>query len=138
MIYEMIAEIKIPELHDGIVWYSPFFNREPDLLHDGGFAEWSVAPGCGFRLVQGQTDSKNSVLRFGVYNLETELKRLKNEIGIEIVDLKIKTEQSMQTRWCTLNDPWMNKIGLYEYLNEKHKSQVILSIQDDWNTAGPA
>lgn len=138
MIYEMIAEIKIPELNEGIVWYSPFFNRKPDLLRDGGFAEWSVAPGCGFRLVQGQPDSKNSLLRLGVYNLETELKRLKKEVGIEVDDLQIKTEQSMQTRWCTINDPWMNKIGLYEYLNEKLKSQVIFSIQDDWNAAGPA
>ncbi|MEN8700047.1 VOC family protein [Bacillus infantis] len=138
MIYEMVAEIKIPKLHDGIDWYSLFFNRKPDLQQDGDFAEWSVAPGCCFRLVQGQPDSESGLLRFGVSSLETELKRLRKEIGIEVDDIQIKTEQSMQTRWCTLNDPWTNTIGLFEYLNEKHKSQVILSLQNDWNAAGPA
>jgi hypothetical protein len=114
MIYEMVAEIKIPKLHDGIDWYSLFFNRKPDLQQDGDFAEWSVAPGCCFRLVQGQPDSESGLLRFGVSSLETELKRLRKEIGIEVDDIQIKTEQSMQTRWCTLNDPWTNTIGLFD------------------------
>jgi hypothetical protein len=138
MIYQMIAEFHVPELRDGVKWYSSLLNRKPDFLQDGRFAEWSVASSCCFRLSPGLPKSAGGPLHFGVNSLEAELKRLKKANGIQVDHTQIHTEHNLQIRWCTLEDPWTNRFRLFEYWNETHKSEVIKSIQEDWNAAGPA
>lgn len=99
--------------------YRTFFNNEPDFIPHEGFAEWEIIPGCWLQLAEGIPAKGSGPLRVGVMNIEEELQRLSKELGLQ--DINVHSRKEVPVKWTTFEDPWGNRIGLFEHLNKERK-----------------
>ena len=100
-------------------WYERFFGRKPDFAASPEFLEWELFSNFWFQLVKkrGQKDSQRK--RFGVSDIYRERRRIIEEMGMEVTEIE---ELPMGVvKWCNFQDPWRNKLGLFQDL-EKYPS----------------
>jgi hypothetical protein len=123
MIYEMTVQVRVMDIFKGQEWYTTLFNREPDFIPHGGFAEWEVIPGCWLQLAEGNPSTYSGPIRLGVEDISSERERLKSLLPLEHFDIHEREE--VPVKWATFQDPWGNGIGLFEYHDHSIMKQRI-------------
>ncbi|MBM6619192.1 VOC family protein [Bacillus suaedaesalsae] len=123
MVYEMTFQFQVADFKSGVTWYSILLNRKPDFTAHDGFAEWELLPGCWLQIAHGHPSGNSGPLRLGVFSIEEERDRMVKEFGIEFFD--IQSREEVPVKWATFSDPWGNRIGFFEYIDEGEKQNKI-------------
>jgi hypothetical protein len=105
-------QVRVSNFEEGSKWYEILFNRKPDFVPHEDFAEWELIPNAWLQVAQGTPTIGNGPLRMGVSNIESERKRLISELKIEIEE--VQTREGVPAAWCTFEDPYGNRIGLFQ------------------------
>lgn len=116
MIGEMTVQVRVLDIKEGQQWYETFLCRKPDFIPHEGFAEWELIPGCWLQVAEGKPAVGSGPIRFGVLNIKAERERLVKELKIEF--FTIHSREEVPVKWGTFTDPWGNRLGLFEYVNE--------------------
>lgn len=95
-------------------WYKNLFDRKPDFVPHEGFAEWEIVPNTWLQVAKGQPTIGSGPLRLGVENIEAERERLMEALNFKIEE--INSREGVPAIWCSFEDPYGNKIGLYQAL----------------------
>jgi len=97
-------------------WYQELFGREPAFrpFDDDTFCEWQFKPGYWeIHIVEQEpAGSQTARLRFGVEDIAAQREFL---LGRAIAVSGIE-ELASVVKWCNFDDPWGNKLGLYQDL----------------------
>jgi hypothetical protein len=123
LIFEMTYQVRVMDFAQGVHWYQTLFNKEPDFVPYEDFAEWEILPGCWVQVAKGIPSEGSGPIRLGVYNIEEERNRLMNDLQTE--SFEIHSREEVPVKWATLQDPWGNQIGFFEYLDEKDRDMKI-------------
>ena len=113
--YGMTFELQVADLAAARAFYTELFGRPPELEPDEGLLEWAVVPGQQTWLqVAGVAEPQplRARLRFAVRDLPAARETLLGS-GVEV-----SAAESVPgvVSWCDLDDPWGNRLGLYEDL----------------------
>jgi hypothetical protein len=123
MIFEMTYQLRVTDFGEGLKWYKTLLNKEPDFTPHEGFAEWELIPGCWLQVAEGTPSENSGPLRLGVLSIEDERNRMVNELNVETFE--ILSREEVPVKWATFADPWGNRIGFFEYINEDEKSERL-------------
>ena len=115
-IVEMTMQIRVADIEEGQRFYERLLQRAPDFIPHEGFAEWELLPKCWLQVAEGTPAVGSGPLRFGVLDIRAERERLQAEYGIDVGELYMR--EGVPVTWCTFDDPWGNRIGLFEELIE--------------------
>ncbi|WP_188456340.1 VOC family protein [Virgibacillus oceani] len=126
MIHEMTVQVRVTNINEGQKWYQTFFNRQPDFKPHEGFAEWEIIPNCWLQLAEGEPAEGSGPIRLGVVDIVAERNRLENELHIE--HFEIFSRKEVPVKWATFGDPWGNRLGIFEYVDEDEKDERIKRI----------
>ncbi|MBY6037647.1 VOC family protein [Fictibacillus nanhaiensis] len=123
MIYEMTVQVRVSNMEEGQKFYETLLNRAPDFVPHDGFAEWELIPHCWLQVAEGTPTEGNGPIRLGVIDLFAERMRLVNSLGVE--PFEIFEREEVPVKWATFNDPWGNRLGLFEYKDEASKIEKL-------------
>lgn len=126
MIYEMTVQVRVSDMEEGQKWYETLLKKEPDFIPHEGFAEWELLPGCWLQVAEGAPAAGSGPVRLGIMNIEDERERLVQELKVERFEIYSRDE--VPVKWATFADPWGNRIGLFEYVDEAEAKGRIKSI----------
>ncbi|WP_426351177.1 VOC family protein [Alloiococcus sp. CFN-8] len=126
MIFEITTQVRVSSITEGQKWYEILLNKKPDFIPHEGFAEWELIPGCWLQVAEGPLTDGNGPIRLGVTNIETERKRLVEELKIDSFEIHSRPE--VPVKWGTFTDPWGNRLGLFEYLDKREEQERIKTI----------
>ncbi|MUK89820.1 VOC family protein [Ornithinibacillus sp. L9] len=129
MIYEMTIQIRVTDISEGQKWYETLLQRKPDFIPHEGFAEWELIPGCWLQVAEGIPAKDSGPLRLGVLDIVSERERIKGELKVPHFD--IFSREEVPVKWATFTDPWGNRLGLFEYINEIEKNEQIQNISGE-------
>lgn len=107
-------QVRIDDYEQGIRWYEKLFNRKPDFIPHEDFAEWEIVKGAWLQVAKGIPTNGNGPIRLGVSDINTERKRLINELEMQIEE--VNTLEGVPAAWCSFEDPVGNRIGLFQEL----------------------
>jgi predicted enzyme related to lactoylglutathione lyase len=113
-------QVYAEDMDRALSWYQKLFGRNPDYTAGPEFLEWEVFSEFWFQVVkkEGQIDSQRK--RFGVSDIDRERRRIIEEMGIEVSEVEELPKGVV--KWCNFQDPWGNKLGLFQDL-EKYPSK---------------
>ncbi|WP_445663921.1 hypothetical protein [Heyndrickxia sp. FSL W8-0423] len=77
-------------------------------------------------MAEGTPSNGSGPIRLGVTNIEETRERLVRELKVEQFELCSREE--VPVKWGTFSDPWGNRLGLFEYVNEDDKNERIAAI----------
>ena len=120
MIYEMTVQIRVTDVEEGRQWYETFLKRQPDFMPHEGFVEWELITGSWLQVAEGTPSEGSGPLRIGVVSMEKERERVMQELGVEFFE--IYSREEVPVKWGTFSDPWGNRLGFFEYVNETEKA----------------
>lgn len=123
MIYEMTIQVRVSPFKSGLGWYRTLFQRDPDFVPHEGFAEWELIPGCWLQLADGDPTVGSGPLRFGVTDLDTERRRVIADLHVDPFEVYARPE--VPVKWGTFADPWGNRLGFFEHLDNAEKDRAI-------------
>jgi len=123
MIFEMTYQVRVSDFDRGLKWYKSLLKKEPDFTPHNGFAEWELIPGCWLQVAEGTPSEGSGPLRLGVKSIEEERSRLINELHIE--SFEIFSREEVSVKWATFSDPWGNRIGFFEYIDQQEMDERI-------------
>ncbi|MBX9974992.1 VOC family protein [Cytobacillus firmus] len=126
MIYEMTIQFRVLDMKKGLWWYETLLNKKPDFIPHEGFAEWELISGCWLQIAEGSPSIGSGPIRLGVPDLEQERERLITELKITPFD--IHTRKEVPVKWATFSDPWGNRIGYFEYIDNHEKEAQIKKV----------
>ncbi|MDR7072454.1 VOC family protein [Fictibacillus barbaricus] len=126
MIYEMTYQVRVSNFNEGLKWYKSLLNKDPNFTPHEGFAEWELIPGCWLQVSEGAPSDGSGPLRLGVISIEDERDRMLQELNVK--SFEIYSREEVPVKWATFNDPWGNRLGFFEYINEVEKNNRINSI----------
>lgn len=121
MIFEMTYQVRVADYDEGLKWYKSLLHKDPDFTPHNGFAEWEMIPGCWLQVAEGTPAEGSGPLRLGVKSIEQERLRLINELHIE--SFEIFSREEVPVKWATFSDPWGNRIGFFEYIEEHEMNE---------------
>jgi hypothetical protein len=127
MIYEMTYQVRVTNFSQGLIWYKALLNRDPDLVPHEGFAEWELIPGCWLQVAEGAPADGSGPIRFGVLSIEDERNRMITELDVK--SFEIFSREEVPVKWASFSDPWGNRLGFFEYKDEKEKNKKLQSIK---------
>ncbi|MBP3039153.1 VOC family protein [Bacillaceae bacterium Marseille-Q3522] len=129
MIYEMTVQIRVTDINKGQKWYQTLLQKEPDFVPHEGFAEWELIPGCWLQVAEGIPTNGSGPIRFGVMDIVAERERIAKELQVD--KFEIFQRKEVPVKWGTFTDPWGNRLGFFEYLNDEEKNERINTILGD-------
>lgn len=129
MIHEMTIQIRVADFAKGQAWYEILLKREPDFIPHEGFAEWEIIPGCWLQVAEGVAAEGSGPMRFAVMDIEAERERLAE--SLQIAHFEIYQREEVPVKWGTFADPWGNRIGFFEYLDEAEKAEKLKRFSRD-------
>ena len=105
-------------------WYAKFLGRSPDFLpYEGfvgevGFCEWKLMSEaeCWLQVAEGEPAIGSGPIRFGVNDIHAHVARVVQSLGLP--QPEIGTTPDGQVNYCTFTDPFGNRIGLFQDLQE--------------------
>ena len=111
----MTVQLHVADGAAARAWYERLLGRPPDFRPDADdtFVEWHFQPGYWeLHIVQSdQPGTQQGRLRLGVGNIEAARQSL--AAGLEVTEVE---ELPGVVRWCNFDDPWGNRLGLYQDL----------------------
>ncbi|MFP7296902.1 VOC family protein [Neobacillus niacini] len=127
MIYEMTYQVRVTNFNKGLMWYKTLLNREPDFVPHEGFAEWELIPGCWLQVAEGTPANGSGPIRLGVLSIEEERNRMVEELNVD-ESFEIFSREEVPVKWATFTDPWGNRLGFFEYIDENEKNKRIQTL----------
>lgn len=115
--------MRVSNFDKGLHWYQKLLQREPDFVPHEGFAEWELIPGFWLQLAEGTPTVGSGPLRLGVTDIERERNRVINELNVASFD--VHSREEVPVKWGTFSDPWGNRLGFFEHLDEEEKEKTI-------------
>jgi len=106
-------EVRVSDFGVGARWYTRLLGRPPDLTPRADFWEWEVLPMCYLQVGAGTPVPGSGPVRLGVEDLAAERERIRDALGIAVS--AIERVEGL-TAWCTFEDPFGNRLGLFEDL----------------------
>jgi hypothetical protein len=125
-IYEVTVQFRVSDFEKGRNWYQTLLNKEPDFIPHEGFAEWKLIPGSWLQIAEGTPTEGSGPLRLGVTDIESERDRVVKELNV--APFEVYSREGVPVRWGTFSDPWGNRIGFFEYLDELEKEKTISKV----------
>jgi hypothetical protein len=122
-VYEVTVQFRVSDFEKGRNWYQKLLNKEPDFIAHEGFAEWELIPGSWLQIAEGTPTEGSGPLRLGVTDIEFERDRVVKELNV--APFEVYTREGVPVKWGTFSDPWGNRIGFFEYLNEREKEETM-------------
>ncbi len=113
-VHEVTVQVRVLDFGRGRAWYEGLLERPPDFVPHENFCEWQLTPGMWLQVGQGQPARDSGPLRLGVDNLEGERDRVVALLEVPPFDIHQRTE--VPVRWATFEDPWGNRVGLFQAL----------------------
>lgn len=113
-ILEMTIQFRVKDFEEGKRFYQGLLQRNPDFVPHEGFAEWELLRKCWLQIAEGEPTPGSGPLRLGVNNIERERTRIISTFGVDVGE--ICSRGAVPVQWCTLADPWGNRLGLFESL----------------------
>ncbi len=113
---------RVPDAAVAIAWYTKLLGRAPDFVPDETIGEWQLYPGCWLVVVEARPDPGRNRIRFGVQNLLEEKMRLSSELGISVSEV---SELEGIVAYCDFEDPYDNRLGLFQDLSKYPKSAGV-------------
>ena len=109
-------QVYVDDMKRARPWYAKLFGRKPDFTAGPEFLEWEVVPDFWFQVIKkdGQKDSQRK--RFGVSAIDRERRRIIEEMSIEVTEIEELPKGVV--KWCNFQDPWGNKLGLFQDLEK--------------------
>jgi predicted enzyme related to lactoylglutathione lyase len=111
----MTFELQVGDLATARAFYTGLFGRPPELEPDDGLLEWAVVPGQQTWLQVASVAEPQPLrarLRFAVRDLSAAREVLLAS-GLEV---SVPGSVPGVVTWCDVDDPWGNRLGLYEEL----------------------
>ena len=112
---QTVTQLRVPDICLGTEWYTKLFGRPPDLTPVEGVVEWEVLTGTWFQIIEARPDPGRNRFRFGVPDLRAELERLRDAVDL---DLGEPVTIDGVIKYADGEDPFGNRIGLFEALNQ--------------------
>lgn len=109
----MTIQLKVPDITMGAAFYSRLLGREPDVEPHDDFKEWELVPTCWLQLAEGTAEPAGR-LRLGVEDIESNRARVERELGVTCSRIE---RISGLAAWCNFEDPWGNRLGLFQDLS---------------------
>ena len=110
-------QLSVSDGHAGREWYERLFGRGPDFrpFDDDTFCEWQFQPGFWELHVvkQEPAGSQRGRLRFGVSDIARRREAFL-AVGVDISDVE---EFRGVVSWRNFDDPWGNRLGVYQDLS---------------------
>lgn len=106
--------VRVSDIQAATEFYRTVLGREPDFSPSPDMQEWEILPDV-WLLVAGTSGlpPQNGRIRFGVTNIESERRRLVEALGLDISPVE-RIEGVVA--YCNFDDPWGNKMGLFQDL----------------------
>jgi len=123
VIIETTVQVRVSDFEKGKEWYKSLLNKEPDFVPHEGFIEFELVPGSWLQVAEGTPTEGSGPIRMGVMDIEAERDRLIKELYIE--PFEIYSREEVPVKWGSFTDPWGNRLGFFEYLNENEKDETI-------------
>lgn len=108
-------QVKVNDFREGRDWYVKLLGRLPDFMASDDFHEWEIVPGSWLQVAEGNPQTGNGPIRFGVTNLQQERERLTQELDVQVSEIE-KVEGVVA--WVNFTDPFGNKLGFFQDLSE--------------------
>ena len=112
----MTVQLLVGEGAAARAWYERLLGRPPDFrpFDDDSFLEWQFRPGFWeLHVVESpEADVRRGRVRIGVAHVDSARAALR-QVGFDVRELE---ELPGVVRWCNLDDPWGNRLGLYQDL----------------------
>jgi catechol 2,3-dioxygenase-like lactoylglutathione lyase family enzyme len=108
----LTIQLLVGDFDAATFWYTRLMGRAPDFVFSD-FKEWEVVPDTWLQITASKNPGQSSRLRLGVRNIVQEKERLAEEFGIETTEIE-KIEGAAAR--CNFQDPWGNRIGLFQDL----------------------
>lgn len=104
------------------------FERPPDFIPHDNFWEWELMAGVWIQVVHHDESAPRTTppIRLGVDDIERERRRIVDMLAVPMFPLFDPPE--VPVRWGTFEDPWGNRIGLFQPLQDWTPRLVQISI----------
>ena len=112
----MTFELQVGDLAAARAFYTELLGRPPELEPGEGLLEWAVVPGQETWLQVATVGTPQPLLarlRFAVRDLPAAREALL-AVGVEASAAESVPDV---VSWCDVDDPWGNRLGLYEDLS---------------------
>lgn len=123
VIIETTVQVRVSDFETGKKWYKSLLNKEPDAVPHEGFVEFELVPGSWLQVAEGTPTKGSGPIRMGVIDIKAERDRMIKELNIE--PFEIHSRKEVPVKWGSFTDPWGNRLGFFEYLNENEKVETI-------------
>ncbi len=114
-------QVYVDDMTRARLWYVKLLGRKPDFGANPDFLEWEIVTHFWFQLVTKKAPKDPSRKRFGVSDVYSERQRIIEELGVEVSEVEELPKGVV--RWCNFEDPWGNKLGLFQDL-QKYPSKA--------------
>ena len=109
-------QVRVSDLAAGQAWYAALLGRPPDLEPGDDAKEWEILPNCWLRVALGVPAQDGGPLHLGVADIAAERERLHDALGISVSEIE---RIEGQVAWCEFEDPFGNRLGLFEDLADR-------------------
>jgi hypothetical protein len=106
-------EVRVSDFGAGAHWYTRLLGRPPDLTPRADFWEWEILPKCYLQVGQGTPATGSGPIRLGVADVAAERARVHDALGVAVSEIE---RIEGVAAWCTFEDPFGNRLGLFEDL----------------------
>ncbi len=109
-------QVYVNDIKKARPWYERLLGRKPDSVPVPEFLEWEIVPDFWFQVVEKsgiKVPKNNRRMRFGVSDIDEERARVAERMRLKVTEVE---SLANVVSWCNFEDPWGNKLGLFQDL----------------------
>lgn len=109
-------QVYVSDIGKARPWYEKLLGRTPDSEPFREFLEWEIVPDFWFQVVEKKgirIPRHNRRMRFGVSNIDEACARIAERMVVKVTEVE---SLPRVVKWCNFEDPWGNKLGLFQDL----------------------
>lgn len=111
-------QVYVKNIKGARLWYERLIGRKPDSAPFPEFLEWEIVSDFWFQVVEKKRIKvlrQNRRMRFGVSDIERERTRVAERMKVKVTEVE---GLAGIVKWCNFEDPWGNKLGLFQDLEK--------------------